>query len=420
MKTLQARLLIVFTALLLAATPLARSDSVITISGERFVGKVIRETPKDVVFESELGGRLTIPRDRIRELRRDSTPATGPATRSASTQPWLPPGVGKDGFDWLELKSGEWLKGRLKYVQEKTLEIESEELETQKFKLKDVRSLYPAKPMDTKFEGMPSVLAPVKIENGLVTVETPEPMQLPTDQLRGITPGSRRERDYWSGEFDLGLNLQSGNTRQFDLAVNASLDRRTPATRLDLDYLANISVVNDVENAQNQRFDGSYDVLFDNGFFLRPIDLDYYRDPLSNIDDRVTAGIGLGYYLFDRDDLEWTVSLGPSYQATWFVNVPEGEDDTASSAAATVSTKFKMELTNRLDLLMQYTGNFASQQSGGISQHAEATLKYELTRSFDMNLSFIWDGIQHTQQEADGAIPQKDDYRFTMGIGWKF
>ena len=47
-----------------------------------------------------------------------------PAT-SGSTLPqlsWVPP---KDNFDWIQLKSGEWLKGRIKAMQERELDFES-------------------------------------------------------------------------------------------------------------------------------------------------------------------------------------------------------------------------------------------------------------------------------------------------------
>jgi uncharacterized protein DUF481 len=401
---------------LLAAPILARADIIVATNGERFVGKIILETPEKIIFESELGGRLTIARKQIRELQRSPAPTTKPA----STAPWLPAGVGTDGFDWLELKSGEWLKGRLKYVQKKKLELDSEELERQKFDLKDILRLYPAHPMYTKFEGLESVFAPVTIENNLVTVDAVPRLELPRDQLTGITPGGQRERDYWSGELSLAFGLEAGNTRQANLTVDATLDRRTPATRFDLEYLANFSEVKGVENARDHRLNGTYDIFLDKGFFVRPVSLEYYRDPLANIRHRLTAGVALGYSIFDRDDLEWFVAAGPSYQKTWFADVPLGEDDTAASPAATLQSKFKKELTKNIDLILQYTANFTTPESGSFSHHAETTIKFEITRSFDVNVSFIWDRIQNPQTEADGTVPKKDDYRLNVGVGWTF
>ena len=50
-----------------------------------------------------------------------------------SELPWQPPAVGHDGADWIKLKSGEWLKGRLYYIQERKVEFESDELKDLSF-----------------------------------------------------------------------------------------------------------------------------------------------------------------------------------------------------------------------------------------------------------------------------------------------
>jgi hypothetical protein len=52
----------------------------------------------------------------------------------------------------VQLKSGEWLKGNLKYVQNKQVEFDSDEMEQQTLKLKNVSQIYTAKPVFTQFE----------------------------------------------------------------------------------------------------------------------------------------------------------------------------------------------------------------------------------------------------------------------------
>jgi hypothetical protein len=402
--------------ILLVLVSFAHGDVILADNGERFVGTIIAETSENVVFQSEIGGKVTISRIHIREIQRTQSPAT----RRASTRPPLPEGVGTDGSDWLELKSGEWLKGRLKYVQKRTVELDSEKLDRQKFELKDVQRLYPAQPMYTKFEGLPTVLAPVRIENELVSVEGDPGLQLPRDQLTGITPGGQRERDYWSGEFTLSLNLESGNTRQANLSTNLSLARRTPNTRLDLEYLANYSVVDNAESARDQRLTCNYDILLDDHFFVRAASLEYYHDPLANIDHRLTGAVALGYAIFDRNDLEWFVAAGPAFQKTWFVDVPPGENDTTTSPGAVLQSNFKKELTKDVDLILKYGAIFTTPESGTYSHHAETTLKFDITKAFNLNVSFVWDRIQNPQREGDGAVPNKDDYRLNVGVGWKF
>jgi hypothetical protein len=35
----------------------------------------------------------------------------------------------------------------------------------------------------------------------------------------------------------------------------------------------------------------------------------------------------------------------------------------------------------------------------------------------DFDTSFIWDHIQNPTANSDGSIPEKDDYRFVIGLG---
>src|SRR5512138_2543290 len=54
----------------------AQADVLIGTNGDRFTGKVVQETADSVVFDSELGGKLTIPRSLIREIQRSPPPPT--------------------------------------------------------------------------------------------------------------------------------------------------------------------------------------------------------------------------------------------------------------------------------------------------------------------------------------------------------
>ena len=233
------------------------ADILIGTNGDRFTGKVLEETAGSVVFDSELGGKLTIPRTRIREIQRAQPPITGdrllptnstpavpmlaPSNPPSTNLAWLPPAIGYDKEDWIQLKSGEWLRGRLYYIQQRKVQFDSDELDDFSLDLNDVRQVYPANPLFTKFDGRDQIYGTVVVSNDVVTVSGPEQVSLPRDQLTGITPGGKREFDFWSGNLSVGLSLQSGNTRQMTLATSAELARRTPATSLQLDYLANFS-----------------------------------------------------------------------------------------------------------------------------------------------------------------------------------
>jgi len=402
-------------------------DVLIGLNGERFVGKVLEETSETVIFESETGGRLTVPRSKIRELQRG-----GAAPQSVQTnQPpnlltantnlsWQPPGIGKDGFDWLQLKSDEWLKGHLDYVQEKKVQFESDKLEDLSLKLKDVRQIYSGKPMFAKFDGRDQVFGTIILSNDLVQVVGPEQVQLSREQLTGITPGGSREIEFWSGKLSVGFNLQAGNTKQATFSGSGELARRTPVTQILLNYLGNFSEVNGEQNANNHRVNASYDVRLNNDWFVRPVQLEYYRDQLANIAHRATAGVGVGYYILDREGLEWLVAAGPSYQYTRFENVAPGASETASTPAATFQTNFKADITSRLTFIETFAATVTSESAGLYTHHAVSTLEFEVKRYLDIDLSFVWDYLQNPQAEANGTVPVHSDLRITLGVGAKF
>ena len=174
--------------LLLAAGPLFARDLLVGTNGEQFVGTVITETESNVVFESEMAGQVTFPRSKIRALQRApvvtatnaapalATTTNSPATNAPVSAAWRPPGVGRDGSDWVQLRSGEWLKGQLRYIQNKEVGFDSDEMDEQILKLKNVSKVYSAQPMFTQFADQPSVYGRVVISNDVVRVEGAQPV----------------------------------------------------------------------------------------------------------------------------------------------------------------------------------------------------------------------------------------------------
>ncbi len=406
----------------------------IATNGERFVGTVIEETTNIVVFQSGLSGRLTLYPSEIRKLERTvpgetnappAAPAVVPTNRPppvASTNlAWVPPAVGHDDADWVQLKSGEWLRGQLKYLQDKEVEFDSDELNEQTLKLKDVRQLYTTHRVYTLFEGQEPVLGKVVLSNDLVMVLGPEAISQPLELLTGITPsGGRTGIRNWSGKANLGIILQSGNNKQTTISTTAELDRRTPNTTLMLNYLGSYSQVNNSQNANNDRVNLSYDIRLNHDWFVRPLQFECYHDPLANIAYRLTDGVAVGYYIFDRNDLEWTVSVGPSFQYTRFDTVEMGQADTASTAAGVFESNLKYDFTSRLTFIQTLQCIVSKRDAGQYTHHAVSTLEFEIKRHLNLDVSFIWDYLQNPQARSDGAIPEKSDYYLTIGFGVRF
>ena len=418
-----------------------RADVLVGTNGERFVGTVIEQTTNSIVFDSELAGRLTFPQAKIHELRRTmplaadhrsliTADVSNVSTNPASTfnlQPltnqlsWKPPGVGSDDSDWVQLKSGEWLRGQLKYIQSKEVEFDSDEMDQQTLDLKDVSRVFTAHRVFTQFENLKPAYGKVVISNDLVMVQGAEPLSLHRDLLIGITPSGGRTgiRD-WSGNLNLGLSLQSGNNQQTTITTIGELARRTPNTTLKFDYLGNYSQADKIENANNNRVNAIYDIRLNRDWFVRPVQAEYYQDKLANIAYRLTGGVGAGYYIFDRTGLEWTVAAGPSFQYTKFSTVETNQSDHASTPAGVLVSYFKTDITKRLTFIQSWNSTFTERESGQYTHHTVSALEFEIKRHLNLDVSFIWDYLQNPQTKSDGTVPQKSDYYLTVGMGVRF
>jgi putative salt-induced outer membrane protein YdiY len=330
---------------------------------------------------------------------------------------WVPPA---DTLDWIQLKSGEWLRGRLTGMQERKLDFESEKLDEQTFDWKDIRQVRVSRPLDVLFVDGERVSGPVVITPDQVTVSGATPQIYPRAQLQSLTPDGSRERNRWSGKASLGLTLRAGNTESVDYNAQSHLQRRTPATRYSLDYIGNISSVDGVESANNHRVNSEFDLWLSRRFYLILPFAEYYKDPFQNLTHRVTGGVGVGYDLIDRPNLEWTITTGPAYQQSWFESAQQGEPTEKGVGALVFGSRFEWDITRRIELILEYRGQYTRKEVGETAHHSVATLSLELTKRFDLDVSLIWDRIAQPKVGSDGVQPKPDDFRLVLGLGVDF
>jgi putative salt-induced outer membrane protein YdiY len=401
----------------------ALGDTITTTNGERFVGRIIQDSPDAVVFESAIAGRITIPRSAIREVQSSlAQPQKGQtnAVAATNTQPPLP-FLPRDTYDWVKLKSGEWLKGKIKSLQDEKLEFDSEELDVHTWDWKDIRALRSPRLSSVRFENKETADGSFFITTNEVFLMTNAGTNVyARSNLLAITPTGASEISKWSADLSIGMAFRSGNTKEVDYTARALLRRRTPSTRLTFDYLGNYGSVNDTKTEDNQRLATTFDLFLSRRLFLRLPDAEYYRDPLQNLDARLTIGGSVGYDFIHTPRTEWDVTIGPGFQRNWYGSVEPGESRTAGSAAAVISSRFDMEITKRLDLILEYRGQFTGKETGDNTHHAVATLEFEIHKRLDLDISFVWDRISSPQTESSGTTPSTDDLRLTLGLGVKF
>lgn len=345
------------------------------------------------------------------------------AADEASSKPWLP--AAKE-FDWVQLTSGEWLKGEIKSMYNDSLEFESDILDVLDIDWGDVKYLKSYRPSSINIENHDPVTGNLQISGDKITITDGDDVQeFKRSDLISLTPSGKSEADLWALKFTLGLNVRDGNTDQLDYNSKFNAKRRTAKTRFILDYIGNISKTGDadgnlVETINNHRVNASHNIYATRYFFFTPILGEYYRDPFQNIDQRVTIGIGLGYTIFDTGVYEWNVNGGPAYVATDYLSVQPGEKEKVEAAALIFGTDFDAELTSTLDFIFKYNIQAADKDSGGYTHHMIGTFESEISGSLDFDISLIWDRISQPATDADGIKPVPDDYRLTVGVTYTY
>lgn len=324
-------------------------------------------------------------------------------------------------YDRLELVSGERLLGELIALYEDELLFDSEILDRLTIDWEDVRQFEGRGAFSISVGDGQTVTGELRIDEGYVLVEQRgERYRFARDELVSITPSANRERDNWSAEAVLGFNARSGNAETVEYNLLANLERRTPRSRIGIDYLGNFNETENVETANNHRVNGSWDLFSGSDWFWRPLFGQYYRDAFQNIRHQLTLETGFGYQLLDTTASDWSISGGLGVNLVNYRSVQQGQDSRVYSPALSLGTDFETELSAWLDYVLTAQVTFLDEDSGRYQHHLLTGLSTDLPGMLDFNVSVVWDRIARPQVRQDGSVPEKDDFRFLLGIGFEY
>ena len=326
-----------------------------------------------------------------------------------------------DKYDWVQTKSGEWFKGKIKALYDESLEFESSEVGLYTFHFKDVVQIKSYTIVSVNIENLASFSGILRLKGEkLKIIQGDMEYEFERKDLVSFAPSGELERNFWSGKVTFSLDLRSGNSDQFDYTAQANLQRRTADSRLRLDYLGRISSQNDIETANNHRTNEKYDIYLSRHFFWTPLFSEYYTDKYRNIDHQLTAGIGVGYTLIDTTLTEWSLSGGPAVLYTKYYTVANDRPLDTFSPALEFSTHYGYKLNKMTDITYDYKLTYTDENAGKYKHHMVLTFENSLTSWLDLDLTGVWDYILSPEENADGTFPKKSDFQLLVGLGVAF
>jgi hypothetical protein len=334
---------------------------------------------------------------------------------------WQPPLPEDDDWDWIRVTSGEWLKGDLERLRRESLEFDSDELGHVTLDWEDVAELRSPRIYYYVFEGREVLRGSSRLRDGVLKVRTADGVEeRPAESLVSIVTGGEREIDYWDGKLSLGLTQRSGNTNQTELSGFANLRRASPFWRFRIEYLGSIGTVEGVENVNNHRATTSVDYFVANRFYLTPLSVDYFRDPFENTQVRLTPSAGGGYEVIDTREVVFEVELTAGAQYTKFESTTPAGDSERTRFTINPRLRLELEPHDRIEFDATYLLQLPVPQTEEAVHHTFAVLSFEITSILDIDFSFVWDRNESPEREADGNVPERDDFRTTIGIGIEF
>ena len=330
-------------------------------------------------------------------------------------------------YDWLQLDSDEWLKGNLKSLYNYKVEFDSDELNLQTFEWKDVKRLRTAAPRSvrvelTRYSWHPlTVIGRVEMDGDTVIVVAGEQQQrYRRDQIVSIGTVGEREREYWSGKLSLGANLRAGNADVVDISLITNAKRQDADSRFVADYVGNYSETRGEINTNSHRLNGHYDRFQSSRFFWRVLNGEYYRDVPKNIEHQISLGTAFGYDLIRDGKTEWELSGGVGIAVKRYVSVEAGSSQQETSPSLRLGSIYDTSFSKDTDFLVNFSFQLLDKASGTYTHHFISTLSSEILPDLDLDLSLVWDRVQDPRPDANGIVPQRDDYQLIVGIGYEF
>ncbi len=331
------------------------------------------------------------------------------------------PAYDRKKFDWIRLTSGEWLKGDIISMRNDKFEFDSDEMDDQRFDWEDIAELRSSRNYTYVLTDRTALIGTALItdKEAVISVNGEDRVFKRAD-LMSIVPAGEREWDRWDGNMSLGVAFRRGNTNQTDLTYQLFVRRRDALTRLRLDVNGAVGEVEGEQNVNNHRSTLKVDLFASSRFYITPFAFILYHDTFQNIDIQATPYAGFGYHALKEKKATCDLELAGGYQYTRYSSVEEGADQDKRSGAILPTMRIETDPLKAVDFDVLYQAGITVPDPGDTTMHGEVILSIEITKLFDLDVSWIWDRVQSPQPNADGTVPKQDDVQLTVGIGIDF
>ena len=329
-----------------------------------------------------------------------------------------------DTFDWVQMISGEWIKGNIERMRDDTLEFDSDKLDMLYLDFADVALVHSPQVNTYVFDDRISATGKAVITADKVIVETADEgtKVFARADLENIVEG-QNEKDWWSMKLRFGLTLNKGNTDQLTYDINFNTRREDRLTLLDLNYQASFGQTDGVQNVNRHLGEFLFQVFLGSRWWVTPAFGQFFNDRFSNTQFRATPAAGAGVHIIDMPNVKWDFQSGFGYQFLRYISAEPTQENPQNDAFIPLYTYWDFDITGDIDLTMSWLTNLVVTTIGNTNHTGKVDLAIELTSILDLDIAFLFLRTEDPAQPAqppppDPALPaiEKNDYQLVVGI----
>ena len=328
---------------------------------------------------------------------------------------WTPPK--SEEWDWLHLNSGEWLKGEIKYMRDRKIKFDSDELDDLDIDLSDCQAVYIYRLSFLRTESGDTPQGRGVLVGDSLEFETVDgrSLTIPRTEIVSLVPGGDSELDYWSFLVGVDYGMRDGNTEQVDLSGRMSIDRRTATLRFLNNYRGIYESQDNEKITNNHRARSSLDIFLTSRFYVTVPSIEYYKDEFKSLKHRVSTGGGVGYEFIRNQNMELDVSVGGVHQ---FQESEEGKK--SDDFAGVVGVDLDFDFPGGTELDNSYKAQIVATDMDKTSHHFESILSVDIWGPLDLDVTFMLDRIEKPEQANDGTRPDENDISIMAGMSIDF
>ncbi len=325
-----------------------------------------------------------------------------------------------DTFDWVQMISGEWIKGEIERMRSDTLEFDSDKLGMQNLDFADVSLVHSPRVNTYVFDDRISATGRAVITGELVIVETDEGTKtFPRSELESIIEGER-ERDWWSMKLRFGLTLNRGNTDQVTYDIMFNTRREDRLTLVNLNYQGTFGKTDGAQNVNRHLGEFLFNVFLGSRWWVTPAFGQLFSDRFQNIKFRATPAAGAGVHIIDASKVTWDFVTGLGYQ---YLNYRDASLLTSGSNPQNdgfipLFTYADFDITGDIDLTLSWLTNLVFTTIGNTNHTGKANLAVELIEVLDLDIAFTYLRTERPGPPPDATAPpiEQNDYILVVGI----